>query len=616
MILFHPKNIATLYIIIYFVLSLSAVSSHADGMPPESAPSYTGLAMHGTPKYDSSATHLDYANPDAPKGGTLKIGATGTFDTLNPFSIKGSAAQGLSYVYDRLMARVYDEPFSLYPSVAEKAEVAEDRSSVTFTLNPAAKFSDGSPITADDVLFSFETLKEHGRPNMQRIYKLADKAEKQGERTVYFHFGPGYDRETIMIFAMMPVLSKKWWEGRNFEETLLEPPVSSGPYKISAIDSPRRIVYERVKDHWAQDLLPSKGHNNFDTIIYDFYRDDGVALEAFKKGDLNLRREFDKARWFNAYQDIDKSRIVTEEIPHHRPELVQGLILNMRRPPLDDIRVRQALFLALDSEWIGKNLYFNAGKRIRSFFPNSSLDGSGPLSESASALLAPYKDKLLPSVFEPALTDPDAQPLRQRLREANRLLTESGWIVENGKRIHKDTRKPLTFEVILTTPPDEKTILNYAKSLEKLGITLTSRLLDASNFQNRKTNYDYDIVLFYWQNSLSPGTEQMIYWSCEAAKQPARFNFSGICNPALDSLAKGIADAKTYEDLTAHAHAIDRILLSEVTVIPLFYTGLDYIAYDRSIRHPELIPLSGLVMETWWMEPQNNPSADKQKEIK
>ncbi len=573
--------------------------------------------MHGTPKYDSSATHVDYANPDAPKGGTLKIGATGAFDTLNPFSIKvGVPAQGLSYVYDRLMSRMWDEPFTLYPLIAEHAEVPEDRSSVTFTLNPAARFHDGSPITADDVLFSYETLKEHGRPNQQRIYKLADKAEKKDDRTVYFHFGPGYDRETVMIFAMMPVLSKKWWEGRNFEETLLEPPLSNGPYKIVKVESPRRILYERVKDYWALDLLPNKGHNNFDTITYDYYRDDGVALEAFKKGDLNLRREFDKARWFNAYKDIDKNRIVTQEIPHHRPELVQGLILNMRRPPLDDIRVRQALFLALDSEWIGKNLYFVAGKRIRSFFPNSSLDGSGPLSESAAALLAPYKDKLRPVVFQQNLTDTDTLPLRQRLRDANRLLTEAGWIVENGRRVHKDTKAPLTFEVILSTPPDEKTVLNYAKSLEKLGITLTSRLLDTANFQNRKGNYDYDIMLFYWQNTLSPGTEQMIYWSCEAAREPGRFNFAGICNPALDVLAKGIADAKTYADLTAHAQAIDRILLSEYTVIPLFYTGLDYIAYHKSIRSPERIPLYGLVTETWWMDAQNQPSADNQKEIK
>ena len=606
------KNSAILCIITYFVLSLSAVSSYADGISAPDAPSrYTGLAMHGTPKYDSSATHLDYANPDAPKGGTLKIGATGSFDTLNPFAIKGVPAQGLSYIYDRLMARVWDEPFTLYPLIAEHAEIPDDRSSVTFTLNPAARFHDGTPITADDVLFSYETLKEHGRPNMQRIYKQADKAEKKNERTVYFHFAPGYERETVMIFAMMPVLSKKWWENRDFEETVLDPPLTNGPYKIAIVDNPRRIVYERVKNYWAKDLLPNAGHYNFDRIVYDYYRDDGVSLEAFKKGDLNVRREFDIAKWFTSYKDIDKSRIVTKEIPHRRPERVQGFILNMRRAPLNDIRVRKALFLALDSEWIGKNLFFGSGKRIRSFFPNSSLDGSGPLSEAAKNLLEPWKSKLSPMVFQEKLEDPDTRPLRSRLREADRLLREAGWIVENGQRVNRETKKPLSFEVILITAQDEKMTLNYAKSLEKLGISLTTRLLDAANFENRKNRYDYDILFYYWQNSLSPGTEQAIYWSCKAAGEDGRFNFAGICNPALDNLIKGIANAKTYEDLTAHAHAIDRILLSEYFVIPLFYMGLDDVAYDKSIRTPDKIPLYGMVMETWWMEPKPAPSATK-----
>lgn len=562
-----------------------------------------GLAMHGNPKYGPEARSLDYANAGAPKGGTLKTGVTGTFDTLNPFSIKGVPAQGLSYYYDRLMARVYDEPFTLYPLIAQKAEVAPDRSAVTFTIDPAARFHDGSPITADDVLFSFETLREHGRPNMRRIYKLVDKAEKRGERAVYFHFGPGHDRETVMILGMMPVLSKKWWEGRNFEETLLSPPLSSGPYRIKLVESPRRIVYERVKDYWAENLLMNVGHNNFDTLIFDYYRDDAIALEAFKKGDINVRREFDLAKWYKAYGDLDRARFIKRDIPHSRPERMQGIIMNLRRPPLDDIRVRKALSLAFDSVWVGQNLFFGAGKRIDSFFANTPLNGGRSLSEEAKSLLEKDRGALRPGVFS---DDPgglyDSRPLRQRLKEADSLLAEAGWVIRNGVRINKMSGKPMVFEAVLNAPQDEKIAVNYKITLKKLGIDLNVRMLDAANFQNRRGQYDYDLLILYWLNSLSPGTEQMIYWGCEAAKLPMGFNYAGICNTALEDMSKGVADAKTYEELTAYAQSIDRILLAEYIIIPQFYTGLDYIAHDRTIHMPDMIAPQGVVMETLWFE--------------
>ena len=573
---------------------------------------YSGLAMHGEPKYDAKAAHLDYVNVSAPKGGILKMGATGGFDTVNPYSIKGVPAKGLGYIYDRLMARVWDEPFTLYPLIAQKAEVSADRSEITFFINPKARFHDGSQITADDLLFSFETLKQKGRPNMRRIYRSVEKAEKIDRLTVHFKLSANYDRETVMILAMMPVLSKKWWSGRDFEETLLEPPLTSGPYKISEINSPHDIVYERVKDYWAKDLFVNIGHNNFDKVIYDYYRDDTVALEAFKKGNLNLRREFDIGKWFNDYKNIDKNRITMFKAPHHRPERVKSFIFNMRRPALRDIRVRKALFLAFDSKWVGQNIYHGQLKRIKSFFPNSALDGSGEVSGDTIALLSKWKKDLPDSVFGETLDITDERPLRIKMREADRLLRKAGWVIKNGKRvradkdangnIYPDAGKDMSFEVILSDRQDEKIALSYAKNLEKLGIKLSIRFLDSANFQNRKNSYDYDILLFYWLNSLSPGTEQMIYWGCEAAKQPSSFNFSGICNPALDNMAKGIANAKTYDELKSYAHAIDRILLSQYIAVPLFYKGVDYVAYDKKIKHPDEIPLYGIVTETWWME--------------
>ncbi|MEC7028502.1 MAG: extracellular solute-binding protein, partial [Pseudomonadota bacterium] len=300
--------------------------------------------MHGQPKYGVDFDHLDYANPDAPKGGTLKQAALGTFDSLNPYAIKGKAAEGMSYFYDTLMQRVWDEPFTMYPLIAETVEIPEDRSSIAVHVNPNAKFHDGTSVTAEDVLFSFETLRENGRPNMRSIYKLVDEAKIIDDRTVYFHFGEGYDRETVMILTLMPVLSKAWWEGREFDASLLEIPNSSGPYKIAEVEPGRRIVYERDPNYWGKDLPVNRGHYNFDKVIYDYYRDDTVALEAFKSGDLDFRREGNAGKWATAYNfpAIAAGDITKAEIKHGRPEKVRALIFNTRRAPFDDPKVREA----------------------------------------------------------------------------------------------------------------------------------------------------------------------------------------------------------------------------------------------------------------------------------
>ena len=551
-------------------------------IPAVFAAEHYGLAMVGAPKYSADDTHLDYANPDAPKGGDLKQSATGSFDTLNPYSIKGRAAQGLNLVTDQLMARVWDEPFTMYPLIAQRVDMPDDRSSITFYLNPKAQFHDGTPITVDDVMFSFETLREEGRPNQRRIYKLAT-ASKVGKDGIKFVFGEGYDRETAMIFTLMPVLSKKYWEGKTFDTTTLEAPLGSGPYKIAVAEPGKRIIYERVKDYWAKDLLPNKGHHNFDRIIYEYFRDDTVAFESFKKGDLNLRREWDAGDW-NANYDfsaLKEGKVMKEEVEHGRPDKVRGFIFNTRRAPFDDIRVRQALNLAFDFDWANKNFFYGQYKQINSFYPNTDL-------------AAPKEEK-------------EKTNRRLLLKQANDLLTEAGWEIKDGKRVNVKTGAPMSFEILLDDPANEKIALALTRNLKKMGVDARVRVLDSAAFRGRINDYDFDMIQYYWHSTLSPGTEQYLYWSCEAAKQPSRWNYAGICDPEIDELAKSIPTAKTREELVQNTQKLDEKLQAGSYMIPLYYNPEDYVAYWKPLKRPEKTPLYGIVVETWWMDGANTP---------
>jgi len=545
-----------------------------------------GLAMTGSPKYGPKDTHVDYANPDAPKGGVMKQAAIGTFDTLNPYNIKGKAAQGLDLVTDRLMARVWDEPFTMYPLIAEKVDVPADRSAITFFLNPKAKFHDGSPILADDVLFTFETLKQYGRPNMRRIYKLVAKADKIDNRTVKFTLGPGYDRETIMILAMMPVLSKAYWTGKKFEETTLTPFLSNGAYKILSVDPGRKIVYERVKDYWAADLLPNKGHFNMDRVVYDYFRDDTVAFESFKAGDLNLRREWDAGLWRLGYDfpAVKSGKAVRDALHHGRPDRVRAFIFNTRREPFKDIRVRQALDLLFDFEWMNKSLYNDMYSRIESYFPNTELASPDNPKQPMNATPAQKRDNM---------------------RKADALLTEAGWILKDGKRINAQTGKPFAFEIMLDDPGNEKIALSFVAALKRMGIDARVRVLDSAAFLGRLNNYDFDMTLYYWMSTLSPGTEQYLYWSCEAANQPSRWNYAGICDKNIDLLSKSVPEARTREELVSRVRALDHALIAGTYMIPLYYNPRDFVAWWKPLAHPDTMPLYGTVLETWWMNGQN-----------
>lgn len=538
--------------------------------------------MHGTPKYTQESVNVAYTNADAPKGGTIKHAAIGTFDTLNPYSIKGKAAQGLNLVYDRLMGRVWDEPFSMYPLIAESYETDEERSYISFTINPDARFSDGSPITAEDVLFSFETLKNSGRPNMRRVYRIVKTAAITDDGAVRFDFGDGHDRETALIIAMMPILSKSYWGGREFDATTLEIPVTNGPYKIASIDPGRRIIYERDENYWAKDLLVNKGHYNFDTVVYDYYRDDMSAFQAFKAGDSDLRREYDAGKWESAYDGnlIESGIIIKEEIPHQRPERATGFIYNTRRAPFDDIAVREALALLMDHDWINANIFHGQYEQIRSYFPNSEFQ----------ALSKPR--------------GPETFNLRESLRRARDILQNAGWKVENGRMMKNG--KPLSFELLITSPEDEKIALNFKKNLQRLGITMNIRVMDDAAFRGRLNNYDFDMVSYFWQSSLSPGTEQILYWGCQAAKEPARWNFPGICDDEIEALASAVANTQDREELVKTMRALDAKLMAGHYMIPLFYRGSDYIAHKATIKRPQETPIYGAVVETWWHETPDN----------
>lgn len=568
----------------------------------------TALAMHGQSQYDQASTHLSYVNPLAPKGGSIKVAAIGTFDTLNPYSLKGQAPENMNLIYDRLMRRVWDEPFTMVPLIAQSVDVPDDRSSITFHLNPAARFHDGSAITSKDVLFSFEVLKEHGRPNMRRIYRLIDKVETPDKLTIHFKLGNTFDRETIMILALMPVLSKSWWETRNFDSTLLEPPLTNGPYRIKEVDQGHTITYERVDNYWAKDLLANIGQYNFNTITYDYFRDDTIALESFKKGDLDLRREWDVGKWQSAYEDMSAD-MVKLSAPHKRPERAHGFIFNLRRKPFDDINVRKALTLAFDDEWVSKNIFHGQFKRTESFFSNSILAAPSSPDEQEIEQLNKWREDIPEESYKPLFelfhpTGIKKQNIRTKLREADTLLKNAGWVIEDGKRVNKDTKEPMHFEILLSSVQEEKIALTYKQSLKRLGIDLDVRMTDSATFQKRKNVYDYDILTHYWQNSLSPGTEQMLYWSCNAANKDAGFNYSGICSKAIDHYATKIADAKNYDELTLYAHLIDRIGLSEYIFVPFFYKGVDYIAHKKTLNYPENTPIYGIVLESLWASDQ------------
>ncbi|QJE74396.1 ABC transporter substrate-binding protein [Aerophototrophica crusticola] len=538
---------------------------------------------------------------------------TGGFDSLNPHAIRGKAATYLTgWVYQSLLARSWDEPFTLYAGLAESFRVAPDRSAIEFTLDTAARWHDGRPVTADDLLFSFQELKTKGRPNHRSYYARVARAERTGERSVRFDLSPNpdgsIDRELPLILGLMPVLPKHWWqaEGRDVGKTHLDPPLGSGPYRVAVAEPGRRVVYERVPGWWGERVPAYRGHFNFDRITIDYFRDETVALEAFKAGGIDLRREPDVARWARDYDTpaVRDGRIRLVALPHGRTEWTRAVFLNLRRPPFDNRLVREAVALAFDYDWMAKSLYFGQVRPIESLYPNADLAApAGPPSPAELALLEPFRDRLDPRAFGPAWrvarTDGTGYAMRPHLRRAMELLAQAGYRVVEGRQVGPDGT-PLEAEVLYQLPAEGRMLLEWSRSLARIGVVLRPRLVDAAQFQQRLDRFQFDAITHRWVNSLSPGNEQAQYYGSAAADIPRSRNWPGLRNGAVDAAITALGQARTREELAAATGALDRALLWDFPIVPLFYSPEDRIAAWSHIAWPDRVPLYGVVLETAW----------------
>jgi microcin C transport system substrate-binding protein len=604
--------------LLLLVAALVVPALTAAQAPPPSRPvNGPAISMYGDLKYAPGFTHFQYTNPDALKGGDVKLAMIGTFDTLNPFTLKGVAAAGLGELFDTLMAPSRDEAFSYYGLVAETVETPADRSWVVFTLRPTARFQDGTPMTVEDVIWTFDTLRAKGQPIYRSYYAQVTKAEKVGERKVKFNFGPGDNRELPLILGQLPVLSKAYWGKRDFEKTTLEPPLGSGAYKIESFEAGRTITYRRVKDYWAAKLPVKVGTDNFETIRYDYYRDVNVALEALKAGQYDLRLENVAKNWATAYTGpaIAQGFLKKEEIKHELPTGMQAFVFNTRRPIFQDVRVRRALGYAWDFEWTNKNLFYGAYTRTKSYFSNSELASSGLPGPDELAVLEPLRGKVPEEVFTkeyaPPVTDGSGNN-REGAREALRLLGEAGWTVKGGKLVNA-RGEPLAFEILIDEPTWERIVLPFVKNLERLGITARVRTVDAAQYQKRFETYDFDMVVAVWAQSLSPGNEQRDFWSSAAATTPGTRNLAGIRDPAVDRLIELLIQAPDRKALVARTRALDRVLLWGYYVIPHFHLRAFRVAYWDRFSRPAIAPKYAFGFDTWWIDPKKDAALQRWK---
>jgi microcin C transport system substrate-binding protein len=568
-----------------------------------------GIAMHGDLKYGSDFKHFDYVNPNAPKGGDLKLAALGTFDSFNPFIIKGNPADGIARIYDTLLVASADEPFSEYGLIAEKVETPADRSWVAFTLRPTARWHDKQPITVEDVIWSFETLRRKGQPFYRGYYSSVAKVEKAGERAVKFTFKAGENRELPLIIGQLPILPKHYWQGRDFEQTTLEAPLGSGAYKIDRFEAGRQVTYRRVADYWGKDLPVNVGRDNFDVVRYDYYRDSTVALQAFKAGDYDWRLEMSSKDWATAYDfpALRSGAVRKQDIPNSRPAGMQAFAYNTRRPFFQDARVRQALAFAFDFEWSNKTLFYGQYTRTRSYFDNSELAATGLPSPAELAILEPYRGRIPDAVFtteyNPPRTDGSGN-IRDNLRQAVQLLAEAGWkIDEKSKKLtHAASDRVMDFEILLVQPEFERVVLPFAKNLERLGITAAVRTVDTAQYRGRLDDFDFDMIVASWPESLSPGNEQRNYWGSEFAARQGSQNFIGIKSPVVDALIEGLIAAPDRASLVNHVHALDRVLQWDHWVIPQWHLTFDRVAYWDKFGYPSVVPAMGVQLDTWWMK--------------
>jgi peptide/nickel transport system substrate-binding protein len=569
-----------------------------------------GIAMHGQMRHPPGFTHFSYVNPEAPKGGRVVFAVLGSFDSLNPLIIRGVPAAGLrGHVYESLMARAYDEPFSLYGLLAETIETPPDRSWVTFTLRKEAKFSDGHRVTVDDLVFSHALLRDKGRKNHRDYYSKVTKVEKVGERSVKFTFAPGGDREMPLILGLMPVLPKHKISRETFETTSLEAPVGSGPYIVSAVDAPKSITYTRNPDYWGRALAVNRGRFNFDEIRYEYYRDGAAMFEAFKKGLYHLRPESDPGRWAQGYDfpAIKDGRVVKDEFPVAVPSGMSALVFNTRRPLFADSRVRKALTLLFDFEWLNKSLYHGLYTRTQSYFDRSELSSHGrPADDYEKRLLAPFAKEVEPAILDGTyalpVSDGSGQNRANR-RKALVLLKRAGYVLKEGKLVNAKTGEPFSFEIMAATSGQERLLLSYTRTLKKAGISARIRLVDSAQYQRRRQDYDFDMIQNFWYASLSPGNEQNFRWNSRLAGEPGSFNYPGVKNPAVDTMISALLAAENRPNFVSAVRALDRVLLSGHYVIPLFHLPRQWVARWGMLRYPDTTSLYGYRVDSWWIDP-------------
>lgn len=565
------------------------------------------LTLYGEPpKYGADFTHFDYVNPDAPKGGELHLGALGAFDSLNGYILKGNAADGLGLIYDTLMTASADEPNTKYPLIASGVKIAPDRRTVTFQLNPAARWQDGTPITSADVVWTFDTLRKNGHPFYRSYFKDVASVEAPDAHTVIFNIAKPENRELPVILAELVVLPKHYWnDGKHdFKQTTLTPPLGSGPYKISFVDAPRRMILERDQNYWAKDLPVNVGKYNFDKIIYDYFRDPTVLLQAFFASQLDVQIENVAKTWATAYNvaQVKDGRIIRAEIPNQIPSGMQAFVFNIRRDVFKDPRVREAITLAFDFEWSNKNAAFGAYQRTQSYFENSELAARGLPDAEELKLLEPYRDQLPPEVFTQTYEAPHSDGSgynRENLRRARELLQQAGYELVDGQMV-KDG-KPLQFELLLVQEAFERWALPFKRNLKRIGIDMDIRTIDTAQMQRRQDQFDYDMIVGSFPQSLSPGNEQRDFWQSDRADIQGSRNLIGVKSPVVDALVDRIVNAHSRAELLTATHALDRVLLWSHYVIPHWYIGKFRAAYWNTMGRPDVTPPYGLpVVETWW----------------
>ncbi|MDP9513950.1 extracellular solute-binding protein [Pseudomonas protegens] len=580
----------------------------------QAAPQHALTLYNEAPKYPANFQHFDFVNPDAPKGGTFRMAGFGSFDSLNPFISKGVPEQNIGLIYDTLMAQSLDEPFTEYGLVAGKIEKAPDNSWVRFYLRPEARFNDGQPIRAEDVVFSFQTLMSAGSPLYRGYYADVDQVIAEDPLRVLFKFKHSNNRELPLILGQLTVLPKHWWESRDFAKSNLEVPLGSGPYRVTAVKAGRSIRYERVKDYWGRDLPVNRGFYNFDVITSDYYRDNTVALEALKAGQFDYWLEMSAKNWANAYNTpaVAQGRLIKEQIANGNPTGMQGFVFNTRRPMFQDVRVRHALSLLLDFEWSNKQLFNGAYTRTRSYFENSEMAATGLPGPDELAILEPLRGKIPEQVFNEAFAPSQCDGsgmIRAQQRQAYQLLQEAGWRIVDDKMVDAQG-KPVVIEFLLAQTEFERVLLPFKRNLADLGINLVIRRVDVSQYITRVRSRDFDMIVGSFPQSNSPGNEQREFWMSSSADKPGSRNYIGLKDPAIDSLVESLINADSRASLVAHARALDRVLQWGYYVIPNWHIKTWRVAYWDHIGHPQVAPKYDIGINTWWIKPDAKPAVE------